>query len=184
MFLDLSKAFDTVSHKILLQKLYHYGIRGPAHKLIESYLSSRYQFVSHNSTTSSSKAINLGAPQGSILGPLLFLIYISNLPNAIISKPRLFADDTCLILNNPSDSALETACNLELHNLYKWCNANKLQINPQKSAVLIIPFKLNSPKLNLNINYNASPIPYHAMNLAVILECMLILKCSLKPILN
>ena len=89
---------------------------------------------------------------------LLFLIYINDLPNAIISKPRLFADDTCLILNNPSASALETACNLELHNLYEWCNANKLQINPQKSAVLTIPSKLNSPKLDLNINYNASPI--------------------------
>ena len=121
MFIDLRKAFDTVSHKILLQKLYHYGIRGPDHKSIESYLSSRYQFVSHNSTTSSSKAINIGVPQGSILGPLLFLIpvYINDLSNAIISKPRLFADDTCLILNNPNASALETACNLELHNLYK-----------------------------------------------------------------
>ena len=161
MFTYLRKAFDTVSHKILLQKLYHYGIRGPAHKLIKSYLSSRYQFVSHNSTTSSSKAINIGVPQGSILGPLLFLIYVNDLPNAIISKLRLFADDTCLILNNPSASALETACNLELYNLYKWCNANKLQINPQKSAVLTIPSKLNTPKLNLNINCNASPISCH-----------------------
>ena len=86
---------------------------------------------------------------------------MNDLPNAIISKPRLFADDTCLILNNPSASALETwssACNLELHNLHKWCNANKLQINSQKSAVLKIPSKLNSPELDLNINYNASPI--------------------------
>ena len=161
MFIDLRKAFDAVSHKILLQKLYHYGIRGPTHKLIESYLSSRYQFVSHISTTSSSKAINIGVSQGSILGPLLFLIYINDLPNAIISKPRLFADDTCLILNNLHASALETACKLELHNLYKWCNAYKLQINPQKSAVLSIPSKLNSPKLDLNINYNANPISCH-----------------------
>ena len=99
-------------------KFYHYGICGPAHKLIESYLSSRYQFVFHNSITLSSKAINIGVPQGSILGPLLFLIYINDLPNAIISKPRLFADDTCLIFNNPSAFALETACNLELHDVY------------------------------------------------------------------
>ena len=161
MFIDLRKAFDTVSHKILLQKLYHYGIRGLVHKLIKSYLSSRYRFVSHNSTTSSSKAVNIGVPQGSILGPLLILKYINDLPNANISKPRLFADDTCSILKNPSASALETACNLELHNLYKWCNANKLQINPKKSAVLTIPSKLNSLKLDLNINYNASPISCH-----------------------
>ena len=147
MFIDLRKAFDTVSHKILLQKLNHNGIRGPAHKLIESYLTLRYQFVSHYSTTSSSKAINIGVPQVSILGPLLFLIYINNLPNAIISKSCQFADDTCLILNNPSAFALESASNLELHNLYKWCNANKLQINPQKSAVLTIPSKLTLPNL-------------------------------------
>ena len=187
MLIDLRKAFDTVSHKILLQKLYYYGIRGPAHKLIEitnylNYLSSRYQFVSHNSTTSSSKATNSGVPQGSILGPLLLLIYINDLPNAIISKPRLFADDRCLILNNPSASAPETASNLELHNLYKWCNANKLQINPKKSAVLTITSKLNSPKLDSNINYNAGPIScYESCNY---LECILIVKCSLKPVLN
>ena len=182
MFIDLRKAFDNVSHKILLQKLYHYGIRGPAHNLIKSYLSSRYQFVSHNSTTSSSKAINIGVPQGSILGPLLFLIYINDLPNAIISKLRLFADDTCLILNNPNASALETACNLELHNLYKWCNANKLQINPQKSAVLTIPSKLNSPKLDFNTNYNASPIScYESCNyLGVYIDSKMQFKTNIK----
>ena len=86
-------------------------------------------------------------------------------------------------MNNPSASALETACNLELHNLYKWCNAHKLQIYPQKSAVLTILFKLSSPKLDSNINY-IMQARYHAMNLAIILECILILKCSLKPILN
>ena len=184
MFIDIRKAFDTVCHKIILQKLYHYGIRGQAHNLIESYLSSRYQFVSHNSTTSSSKALNISVPQGSILGPLLFLIYINDLPNAIISKPRLFADDTCLILNNPSASALETACNLELHNLYKWCNANKLQINPQKSAVLTIPSKLNSPKLDLNINYNASPIAcYESCNyLGVYIDSKMQSKTNIKQI--
>ena len=184
MFIDLCKAFDSVSHKILLQKLYHYGIRRPGHKLIESYLSSRYQFVSHNSTTSSSEAINIGVPQGSTFGPLLFLIYINDLPNAIISKPCLFADDTCLILNNPSASALETACNLELHNLYKWCNANKLQINPQKSAVLTIPSKLNSLKLDLNINYNASPIScYESCNyLGVYIDSKMQFKTNIKLI--
>ena len=91
----------------------------------------------------------------------LLTTFINYLPNTIISKPRLFADDTCLILNIPCASALETACNVELHNLNKWCNANNPQINPQKSAVLTISSKLNSPKLDLNINYNASPIACH-----------------------
>ena len=74
LLMDLRKAFDTVSHQILLQKLLHYGIRGPAYCLIESYLSNRQQFVSINNSASSLKSISIGVPQGSILGPLLFLI--------------------------------------------------------------------------------------------------------------
>ena len=109
---------------------------------------------------------------------------MNDLLNAIISKPCLFADDTCLILNNPSASALETACNLELHNLYKWCNANKLQTNPQKSAVLTISSTLNSPKLDLNINYNASPISFHeSCNcLGVYIDCKMQFKTNIKLI--
>ena len=92
--MDFRKAFDTVCHKILLDKLYHYGIRGPAHSLIKNYLYRRQQFVTINNASSSYKAINIGVPQGSILGPLLFLIYINDLPNAFHTNPRLFADDT------------------------------------------------------------------------------------------
>ena len=87
LLMDLRKAFDTVSHNILLQNLYHYGIRGPAHKLIESYLTSRKQFVSIDKVNPSAQSINIGVPHGSILGPLLFLIYINDLPNAISAKP-------------------------------------------------------------------------------------------------
>ena len=114
LFMDLGKAFDTVSHKILLYKLHHYGIRGSAYALIKNYLTSRNQFVTFNNTSSSTKPINIGVPQGSILGPLLFLIYINDLPNAINSTPRLFADDTCLILRQSSLSSLEKACLDEL----------------------------------------------------------------------
>ena len=104
LFMDLRKAFDTVSNKILLHKLPHHGICGPAYALIENYLTSRNRFVtfSNTSTSSSTKPILIGVPQGSILGPLLFLIYINDLPNAINSTPRLFADDTCLILRPSS----------------------------------------------------------------------------------
>ena len=100
LFMNLRKAFDTVSHKILLHKLHHYGIRGPAYALIENDLTCRNQFVTFSNTSSSTKPINIGVLQGSILGPLLFLIYINDLPNAINSRPtpRLFTDDTCLIL--------------------------------------------------------------------------------------
>ena len=99
LVMDLRKAFDTVSHQILLQKLLHYGIRGPAYCLIESYLSNRQQFVSINNSASSLKSISIGVPQGSILGPLLFLVYVNDLTYAAFCQPRLFADDTCLALN-------------------------------------------------------------------------------------
>ena len=152
--MDLRKAFDTVFHKILLQKLSHYGIRGLAYKLIENYLHSRQQFVSINNYNSSCKPIQIGVPRGSVLGPLLFLVYINDLPNATSSKPRLFADDTCFVLSISSPSLLETDCNLKMQPFNFWCNANKLQINPQKSFVPTVPLKLISPSLDLNIYYN------------------------------
>ena len=154
LFMDLQKAFGTVSHKILLQKLSHYGIRVPAYKLLENYLHSRQQFVSINNYNSSFKHIQIGVSQGSILGPLLFLVYINNLPNATSSKPRLFADDTCFVLSNSFPSLLERDCNLEMQNLIIWCYANKLQINTQESFVLTVPLKLTSPSLDLYIYYN------------------------------
>ena len=144
LFMDLRKAFDTVSHKILLHKLYNYGIRGPALSLITSYLSSRKQYVSINNIYSSSKMINIGVPQGSILSPLIFLIYVNDLFNATLTERRLFAEDICYVISNSSPLNLELQCYLELQNLCNWCNANKLQINPEKSCILHIPSKLNS----------------------------------------
>ena len=95
--MDLSKAFDTASHDILMHKVYHYSIRGPAFSLVLSYLSSRYQFVSVNSLNSNLRPVNIGVPQSSILGPPLFFVYVNNLPNLTTTSPRLFADDTCLV---------------------------------------------------------------------------------------
>ena len=129
LFIDLRKAFDTVSHKILLHKLHHYGIRGPAYALIKNYLTSRNKFVTFSNTSSSTKPINIGVPQGSILGPLLFLIYINDLPNAINSTLRLFADDICLVLRQSSLSALEKACSDELIQLKDWCCHDRNRTN-------------------------------------------------------
>ena len=156
--MDFCKAFDTVCHKILPDKLYHYGIRGPAHSLIENYLYRIQQFVTINNASSSYKAINIGVPQGSILGPLLFVIYINDLPNALHTIPRLFADDTCLFLNHSSLTSLENICEIEVFRLKDWCNANKIQINSQKSFILPISPKLNVPSLNLNLPYGNSKI--------------------------
>ena len=129
----------------MLHKLLHYGIRGPAYSLIESYLSDRQQFVSSNNVESSPKPISIGVPQGSILGPFLFLIYVNDLSNATSCQPRLFADDTCLIVKNSALNELEIKCNSELRNLNRWCCANELLINPEKSKAIILSPKLNTP---------------------------------------
>ena len=107
IFLDFSKAFDTVDHSILLSKLQIYGVRGVAFKWFESYLSQRKQYVTYNSTKSNKSTINCGVPQGSILGPLLFLIYINDLAsvsNACFSI--LFADDTNMFSTGSNLQAL------------------------------------------------------------------------------
>ena len=114
LLMDFTKAFDTVSHEILMHKLYHYGIRGPAYELIASYLSRRNQFVVVDNTQSSLKLINIGVPHGSILGSLLFLIYVNDICNATNCNPRLFADDACFVLSDISPKALELNCNAEL----------------------------------------------------------------------
>ena len=100
LFLDLSKAFDTVNHNILLQKLEHYGIRGTALNLFKSYLSNRKQYVQIDKCKSKTLPITCGVPQGSVLGPLFFILFINDLPNCCPEgKIRLFVDDTTLELS-------------------------------------------------------------------------------------
>ena len=102
IFIDLRKAFDTVNHQILLQKLDHYGIRGSALIWFESYLDNRRQYVYFNGESSDLKSISCGVPQGSVLGALLFLLYINDLPNiSSLLDFYLFADDTNLYYDKP-----------------------------------------------------------------------------------
>ena len=117
IFIDLRKAFDTVNHDILLNKLDHYGIRGTALHWFHSYLSDRKQFVFHNGESSKLQSINCGVPQGSVLGPLLFLLYINDLPNVSnILQFYLFADDTNIYYEADSLDNLELIINRELKN--------------------------------------------------------------------
>ena len=115
IFIDLKKAFDTVNHSILLSKLNHYGVRGKAHDWFHSYLSNREQFVCINGHNSDSLFITFGVPQGSVLGPLLFLLYINDLPNTSkLLSFRLFADDTNIYFSHKNLNDLELILNQEL----------------------------------------------------------------------
>ena len=114
LLLDLKKAFDTVKHKTLLTKLEHYGIHGPTVDLFASFLTIRYQYVSLENHHSNLKKLNYGVPQGSVLGPLVFNIYINDLSTSVSYTPRLFADDTCLIVEDKNINDLHKKLRLEL----------------------------------------------------------------------
>ena len=153
IFLDLSKAFDTVNHSILLSKLEHYGIRGVGHSWFKSYLDNRTQIVTVNGENSTEMKINCGVPQGSILGPLLFLLYINDIYNSSeVLDFLLIADDTSILFADKSLDAIEQTVNYEMKNVSEWLLANKLSLNVVKSNFLIIRPHKNNRILNLKIN--------------------------------
>jgi hypothetical protein len=138
VFVDLAKAFDTVDHSILLDKLYMYGVRGAPHDLLRSYLSNRMQYTIVNNEKSSLLSVTCGVPQGSVLGPLLFLLYVddmkycSNILNFI-----LFADDTNIFYSCSNPDDLYRVVNAELAKLSNWFKANKLSLNLKKTHYII-----------------------------------------------
>ena len=155
IFLDFSKAFDTVNHNILIMKLDHYGFRGIVKKWFCSYLNERKQFVSIGNAISNYKQISCGVPQGSVLGPLLFLLYINDFNNSSNQLDfHLFADDSNLFYAHKSLSELETTVNNELQEVFSWLCANKLSLNIEKSNYVIFrpPQKSVNYSINLKIN--------------------------------
>lgn len=135
---DLSKAFDCVSHDILLKKLSFYGIRGVTLLLIDSYLSNRFQCVNVNNTTSSFKQNRFGVPQGSVLGPLLFVIYINDICNYMLPRRCiLFADDTSLICSGTNIEDLTQLSNDMENQAENWFIGNKLKLNSDKTQKIV-----------------------------------------------
>ena len=139
IYIDLKKAFDTVDHEILLKKLKMYGVTGLEHDWFTSYLDNRKQFCRVDGTSSDVKGINCGVPQGSCLGPLLFLIYINDLPSSLQkSHVSMYADDTAISFSSKSIDDLQNDLNLDLLKLQDWLHANKLSLNVVKTQSLII----------------------------------------------
>ena len=154
IFLDLAKAFDSVDHNILLKKLEKYGIRGTPLKLIRSYLSGRQHLVRVGNSESELRILDIGVPQGSVLGPLLFLLFINDLPNCSKFKVLLFADDTCLSLESNNFKQLQKEANKELKKINRWLTINKLTLNISKSKFMIVKrhTKDNIENVQLKIN--------------------------------
>ena len=132
--MDLSKAFDTINHYILIRKLRSYGVRGMVLSWFEDYLRNRRQFVHYKSASSQTSTVKCGVPQGSILGPLLFLIYVNDIVNsAPLLSYVLFADDTNVFYSHENLNSLITTLNLELVKLSHWFKCNKLSLHIDKT---------------------------------------------------
>ena len=159
VFIDLQKAFDTVDHNILLAKLEHYGVRGTTNEWFKSYLSKRKQFVSINGFISENVEMNYGVPQGSVLGPLLFLIYINDLHCAFkYSSTIHFADDTTLLINNKSLKQLQKHLNYDLRFLRNWLSANKISLNASKTELLLFHHIRKEIDYDLKIKLNGKKL--------------------------
>ena len=163
VFVDFAKAFDMIDHEKLLSKLKHYCISDHTIELIRSYLSNRLQAVVVNSTQSNLSHLSYGVPQGSILGPLLFSIYINDLPLSIkTSICHLFADDTTFSSCGSSVESIRYDLDGALCDLFTWCVANSMLVNPQKSECMLICTRQKRMKLGdalLNLQFNNIMLP-------------------------
>ena len=159
IFLDLSKGFDTIDHKILIQKLDHYGIRGITQLWFQDYLKNRKQIVKYNQIKSKEMVIKSGVPQGSILGPILFLLYINDIENCskLISF-ILFADDTNIFYSNKCLKTLSNIIQTEIDKVAEWLNVNKLSLNTTKTKIILFRSPNKKPSQTIKININGKNI--------------------------
>ena len=162
--IDLKKSFDTIDHNILLKKLDHYGIRGITLDLFKSYISNRFQCIEFDGVLSDLKKLNCGVPQGSVLGPILFILYINDLPNiSKLFKPVLYTDDTNIIFSSDTISDLSDLMNSELKKLSSWIVINKLTLNIDKCIYILFNVRNIHSSNTLPIFQNEIPIK-HVLN--------------------
>ena len=187
VFLDLKKAFDTVDHNTLLTKLQYYGLRGSCHEWFTWYLSNRTQTCLINTSMSTPKSVKCGVPQGTILGPLLFLLYINDLPNCLnYSLPRMYADDTSLTYASADLNSIDNCINYDLNRVYIWLSANKLTLNLTKTEVLLITSRQKlstfseTPSFSIN-DYKIKEVS-SAKSLGVLIDQNLNWKCHTQSI--
>jgi hypothetical protein len=165
---DLKKAFDLVNHKLLLTKLMHYGIRGIPQQWLTSYLFGRFQKTKVGNISSNSKPISAGVPQGSILGPLLFLLFVNDVFQLATFNVEiyLYADDTAFIFHADSNSQLQCIINKFLNLYNNWCSDNYIVINPMKSCYLTF----NNANVVLTINDQLLANPTSVKYLGILID--------------
>ncbi|CAL4165536.1 unnamed protein product, partial [Meganyctiphanes norvegica] len=152
IFMDLSKAFDVMSHSILKTKLEHYGFRGEFLNFLMSFLENREYFVNVNGLNSSTSTVNIGVPQGSTLGPLLFLLYINDMRHcSTLLKFIQFADDTTILMRYKDFQQLKIALKNETEKVIEWLISNKLIINLSKTHSMLFTLKRGNYSLEVNV---------------------------------
>ena len=178
VFIDLKKAFDTVNHDLLVKKLFFYGIRGTANAWLNNYLTNRNQYVIADDHSSGMRLITCGVPQGSVLGPVLFLLYINDICNVSnLLKFVLFADDTNIFCSSTSLHDLQDTINRELDKLFVWFSVNRLSLNLGKTNYMLFRSRPPDNELALKINNVVLPRVAATTFLGIIIDD----KLSWKP---